>query len=400
MNILIVICALSIASYMLFSKRLSTSSNWQATVTPLASIMGSGFLVSAPLLSGIAGNYAVFAMALLLFIAYCIGSAIRFNIKYFEDIEQQKGTAQTIGFISRILLMCSYFISVSYYLQLLAAFLLNLIHIDNLLYAKILSTSILTLIALVGITKGLDKLEKVEKFTIAINFAMIGALILSLILYNFHLFQIGSWQLKELPFQLTSNHMRVLLGLLIVVQGFETSRYLGARHPKDQRIKTMRSAQIISSGIYLAFLFFVTILFKKDMGTNITAIISMTLPVASLLPILLSITAIGSQFSAAVADSEGAGGLIQDLSKKKIGLNFSYVIILAATVLLTWLTQVTEIIAYASRAFAIYYMMQCLIAFFTVNQASNIKNPLLKKLFFLTISVVCLLIFVYGLPAE
>ena len=52
-DIIIIVVALMLAAYLAFSKRLSTSSSWKATVTPLASIMGSGFLVSAPLLGGI-----------------------------------------------------------------------------------------------------------------------------------------------------------------------------------------------------------------------------------------------------------------------------------------------------------------------------------------------------------
>ncbi len=39
-------------------------------------------------------------------------------------------------------------------------------------------------------------------------------------------------------------------------------------------------------------------------------------PVTVVLPLLLSIAAIGSQFSAAVADSEGAGGLIPHLANQ------------------------------------------------------------------------------------
>ena len=66
----IIIVALVLGGYLAFSKRLRSSSNWQATVTPLASIMGSGFLVSAPLLAGVVGNLAVICMAVLLLLAY------------------------------------------------------------------------------------------------------------------------------------------------------------------------------------------------------------------------------------------------------------------------------------------------------------------------------------------
>jgi len=46
---------------------------WRATVTPLASIIGSGFLVSAPLLAREFGGYAAPAMALLIVLAAFIG---------------------------------------------------------------------------------------------------------------------------------------------------------------------------------------------------------------------------------------------------------------------------------------------------------------------------------------
>ena len=62
LNAVIIIIAVILGGYLAFSKRLAGSSNWKATVTPLASIMGSGFLVSAPLLAGIVGNLAVVCM--------------------------------------------------------------------------------------------------------------------------------------------------------------------------------------------------------------------------------------------------------------------------------------------------------------------------------------------------
>ncbi len=50
LNALIIIIAIVCGSALAWSPRLSRSEGWQATVTPLASIMGSGFLISAPLL--------------------------------------------------------------------------------------------------------------------------------------------------------------------------------------------------------------------------------------------------------------------------------------------------------------------------------------------------------------
>jgi hypothetical protein len=59
LSTIIIVMALAMGAYLAFSKRLAGSSNWKATVTPLASIMGSGFLVSAPLLGGLVGNLAL-----------------------------------------------------------------------------------------------------------------------------------------------------------------------------------------------------------------------------------------------------------------------------------------------------------------------------------------------------
>jgi hypothetical protein len=58
-DILIPALALGLAGFLSFSPRIVKSSDWKATVTPLASIMGSGFLVSAPLLAGVVGSLAV-----------------------------------------------------------------------------------------------------------------------------------------------------------------------------------------------------------------------------------------------------------------------------------------------------------------------------------------------------
>ena len=48
--------------------------------------------------------------------------------------------------------------------------------------------------------------------------------------------------------------LRVLLGLLIVVQGFETSRYLGKVFDALTRIQSSRLSQIISTVVYLVFI--------------------------------------------------------------------------------------------------------------------------------------------------
>lgn len=399
LNIVVILVALALGAYLAFSRRLASSSNWQATVTPLASIMGSGFLVSAPLLAGIVGNLAVLCMGLLLVLAYLVGGAIRFNIRHFEPIENKEhGPAQIIAFLSRIALVGAYFISVTYYLELLSAFLLRVIGVNSLLAAHVITTALLVTIGGIGMWRGLKELEAVEKYAVAFNLGMIGALLVSLVIYNVRLALGGNWTLPSISSDIDTHDLRVLLGLLIIVQGFETSRYLGDEHPAALRIATMRSAQLVSAAIYLVFLSLATVLFHKGLTADVTAIIGMTRPLAAVLPILIAVAAIGSQFSAAVADSEGAGGLIEDITERKAPIRYAYFLILLVTVVLTWSTDVNQIIAYASRAFALYYTLQCIVA-----AVVAWRDPKLRRhhriATFGALAVACFLVFALGIPS-
>jgi hypothetical protein len=126
----------------------------------------------------------------------------------------------------------------------------------------------------------------------------------------------------------------------------------------------------------------------------------MTAPVAAVLPVLLSIAAIGSQFSAAVADTEGCGGLVGDITHGKLPVKYSYLLILLVTVFITWETNVNQIIAYASRAFALYYMLQCVVAFIVAWKSKDLPRRAVRMASFAFLAVICLLVFTLGLPSE
>lgn len=395
LNVLILAVALAVGGYLALSRRLGKSTSWQATVTPLASIMGSGFLVCAPLLAGVVGNLAVLCMGVLLVLAYLLGGVIRFNIRHFEPIATDHGAAQDVAFLSRIVLAGAYFISVTYYLQLLSAFALNIVGVESIVAARLLTTGLLLLIGGIGIWRGLDALAKVEKYAVSLNLGMIAALLVGLAVYNIQHVMAGTWALPDISSTIDWHDLRILLGLLIVVQGFETSRYLGDSYPAEQRIATMRTAQLLSTVIYLVFLGLATLLFKNGMGTDVTAIITMCAPVAVVLPILLTIAAIGSQFSAAVADNSGAGGLIEEISHKRLPLRGAYALIMLVTVAITWETDVNAIIAYASRAFALYYMLQCCVALLVARKQG--KSAAVLR--FAVLAVLCLLVFALGIPS-
>ena len=162
--------------------------------------------------------------------------------------------------------------------------------------ANSITTVLLLTIGGIGMWRGLKELEAVERYAVAINLGMIGALLVSLVIYNIHRALGGTWALPSISSVIDFHDLRVLLGLLIVVQGFETSRYLGDAHPAEQRIATMRTAQRVSTAIYLLFIALATVLFHNGLNADVTAIIDMTGPVAVILPVLIAIAAIGSQF--------------------------------------------------------------------------------------------------------
>ena len=63
--------------------------------TPLASIFGSGFLVMVPILVSAVGEYAIYAILAITFVAYNnVGNIIRFNIKHVEAL-LDKGASYT-----------------------------------------------------------------------------------------------------------------------------------------------------------------------------------------------------------------------------------------------------------------------------------------------------------------
>jgi hypothetical protein len=151
--------------------------------------------------------------------------------------------------------------------------------------------------------------------------------------------------------------------LIVTVQGFETSRYLGDDYDAQTRIKSMRLAQIISTAIYMLYILLLAYAFTPGtLKLDETSIIDMMQIVAPILPVLLVGAALSAQFSAAVADTSGCGGLIAEVSKNRIPPRLAYAVLVAAGLFLTWTSNIFEIISYASRAFAAYYALQATIA--------------------------------------
>jgi hypothetical protein len=131
----------------------------------------------------------------------------------------------------------------------------------------------------------------------------------------------------------------------------------------DARILSMKWAQWLSTAIYMVYILLLAYVFEvSEVELSETAIVDMMKVVAPILPILLVAAALAAQFSAAVADTSGSGGLIAELSGHRLTPRQAYAILTFIGISLTWSANVFEIISYASRAFAAYYAIQSVIA--------------------------------------
>lgn len=395
-----IVVVLLVAFGVLVSAKVRNNKTWSATVTPLASIIGSGFLVSVPLLASAIGIWAVAAVVGLTALAYLFGSAVRYNIRYAEPVldEAQAGHAiKSIEVSSHIVLIGAYFISVAYYLVLLAAFGLKLIGFSDPLLGKVIATVLIAGICAVGATKGLEGIERAEKFTVSANLAAIAALLAALVIFGLNLPEPYSWSAatkEHHPFDWET--IRFLMGLVIIVQGFETTRFMGQMYDAKTRVKAMKRAQITSTIVYITFFVLMIPLFPYFTSTaDVAGFIDVIGRVSPWLPYVVTAGAIASQFSASVADSIGASGLVSDTTHRHVTPKHAYVLIGAVAVLVIWATDVVSIVALASRAFALFYALQCTVSMTVARQ----KGDSGKSILFGVLAVAAFVIAVFGIPA-
>jgi hypothetical protein len=341
--------------------RVANAKLWRATITPLASIIGSGFLVLGPILAKAYGLWTPLAMALLCLVAYAIGASVRFNILALERSGHGALTSRIEAAASWVLSF-AYIISVAYYLNLLGAFAVSLTPWDTELAARGVTSAVFIGILSVGWSKGFAAMERMEQISVGLKLSIIAGLLFGLLWFFAN--QTVNDALIFTPASTTGwSGITLLFGLLVTVQGFETSRYLGEDYSAATRVRSMRLAQILSAGIYMIYVVLMSYVFAPaQIETSETAIIDLMVLVSPVLPVMLIIAALAAQFSAAVADTSSAGGLMSELTKGRFPVKVGYAVLTGLGLVLTWGMDVFEIISWASKAFAAYYMLQAAIA--------------------------------------
>lgn len=337
-----------------------------ARATPLASIFGSGFLVIVPILNGAVGPYAVFAMAGVCALAYAMGSVIRFNIIHAEPVLEDGTHSARVGRYERtanLALVLAYAISVCLYIHILSAFVLGAFDVNTPFRENLLTVVIVAIIGVVGRFHGLDMLMVLERWALRFTAVLVLTLIAAFGIFDWQAYTANAIVWPAVPKQDLWTVLTVLGGTLIVVQGFETSRYLGGEFDRKMRVWSCRSSQIVSTIIYLLFIAAATPL-MHFLGDHVedNGLLIIAAKVAAWLPIPLVLAAVLSQFSAAVADVVAAGGNVEESTQGRIDDKQAYVLVCGIAIILAFASTLT-ILSFASRAFAFYYFLQCLVAF-------------------------------------
>jgi len=368
-----------------------------ATSTPLSSIFGSGFLIIVPILAGAVGSYSVLAMAAVCALAYAVGSVIRFNIRHAEPVLAETPGEATLSFerSADLALVLAYVISVCLYVHILSAFVLGGFHADSELNENLLTTAVIGSIVAIGVTKGLKMLDVLEEWALYLTLLIIVLLVFGLAHYDWMAWRSAAGitlasALEHTPWEVVT----IVAGTLIVVQGFETTRYLGASFDSDIRVRASRWSQIISTAVYLVFVALaLPVVHTLNGHYDDNSLIAIVGVAASMLALPLIFAAALSQFSAAVADTLAATGSMQETTHGHLKSRFGCILVGFGAIALTWSASTLEIVALASRAFAFYYFLQCLVAI-------SVSKSIVQRLGAAMVAVALGFIAVFAVPAS
>jgi len=367
-----------------------------AMSTPLASIFGSGFLVVVPILASAVGPYALPAMIIVAFIAFWVGSIVRHNILCAEPVLAEGKQSVTIiaEQLSAYALVAAYVVSVCLYVHILSSFVLASFELDSAFNKSLLTTLIIAAITVIGLFGGLKPLEKLERWALYVTIVILGLLLVMFAAYDVNQYlTLKQFALPAMPDRSAWEIVTIVAGTLIVVQGFETTRYLGEHFDASTRIRASRWSQYFSLSIYVLFVALAQPLVSVLEGVyDDNSLIVLAATASLLLPIPLIIAASMSQFSAAVADTLAAAANLKETSKQRIDTRWGYVLVGVTAMLLSWSGSTFEIIALASRAFAFYYLLQCVVAF-------SVCNNIRERCLFVVIGAILAFVLIFAVPA-
>ncbi len=365
-----------------------------ATVTPLASILGSGLLIVVPVLERTLGALSILGILGVCGVAWLVGTSVRHCVRVVEPAAED-GTldplTRRLDEAGDAVIVVAYVISVALYLRIMAAYVVG--------YAgggsdaeRVLACAAVAVIVAVGVVRGfagLDLLDRVSLGTVLVLTLVLGAVLL---VHDGRGLLHGTVSMPPVPGVGIGKVLLVLGGITITVQGFETVRFLGEDYDTETRVRASRLAQGAATVIYVGIVLVATPV--MGLGTAAGAdptLLEITSRVAPLLSLPLVVSAVLSQFSAAVADTAAADGNLR-LLWPPLGHTWSFLLSGAAAIALAATVETYTIVAVASRAFAAYYALQALLAFRTCTGRA-------RRLGYAVLGVLMLAIALLALPA-
>jgi len=113
---------------------------------------------------------------------------------------------------------------------------------------------------------------------------------------------------------------------------------------------------------------------------------------------LLILAAIASQLSAAVADINGAGGLLSEASSGRFAPRWGYAAAAVFAILVVWTSDIYQIITFASKAFVLYYGLQSLQAVIAIARERS-EVGLWRALVYGLGAVLAVVVIIFAIPA-
>lgn len=338
----------------------------RASVTPIASIFGSGFLILVPVLERSIGALAVVGVAGVCLVGWFVGSAVRHIVRVVEPLaergELDRGTYR-IERVSDVLIVIAYVISVALYLRIMAQYVVGAVGSDSIFAERAVASGSIAAITLIGIVRGFAGLDLLERIAIGAVLTLTTVLGGAFFLADAGDLLGGTLSLPPVPDTGVGEALLMVGGVLIAVQGFETVRYIGDEFDRPTRIWASRFAQAVTASIYIGFVTVATPL----MGLGTAAgpdpdLIDVTERVAAFLVPALVACAVLSQVSAGTADTAAVAGDLRSMVPRWMTGARGYIANGVPAIILVWTVPMSVIITIASRAFAAYYCAQCLVA--------------------------------------
>ena len=377
----------------LYRPRVQQSKHYQAAVVPLANIMDVGFILFTPAIVLLVGFRAPFFMLGICLVAIAAGFAIAYNIRHYEPVESEGGTPDRIEAIAEWSLLGASIVNIAYYAMVLMTLVQLLFDTNSADGRTVMSIVLLVALVAVGMGGGMDWLNRLGDRTTAFNLAAVIGVVVVFVVANVQEMLGGRWELGPSP-DLGSEQIRKMIGLFTLVQGFEASRYIGVRFGAEERISTMRVAQVISTIVFVLFTVTLLLAFLPPLPgvqEDGRAIFEVSELIGGALPWLLMLAALGSQTSAIIgATSSRSDMLVEHQVPRKI----TFPVILLPAVLLVILVDVNVAVNLASRVFAVYFAIQALLATLLAKRRQNWW----AVAGFVVVALVMLTILVFGLP--